>query len=151
MILISVIDHYLRLKAKLDWKTNPKKLGRVHLGYVENKGTFHGLLKESPKTAVKLHALFVACAIFFVFYSVLTRKKTLTQIGWVLAAIGGMSNLWDRAMNGYVTDYFSFDGKLYFNLADFFVFLGVTMIFLSDIFSMTADKIRQSKAATNEG
>lgn len=149
MILISLMDHYLRLKAKLDWKTNPKKLGRLHLGYVENKGSFHGFLKDNPKTVLKLHALFVACSVFFVFYSVIMRKNTLAQIGWVLTSIGGMSNLWDRAMNGYVTDYFSFNGKLFFNIADFFVFIGVTMIFLADIFSVTKEAVRQKKAVTN--
>lgn len=135
MIVLSVIDQYLRLKARTDWRRKPATLGNLKLGYVENYGAFKGFMKEHPKKVLKYQAIFVVCCIVYTFYVVLSRKNSLIQMGWLLSGIGGLNNLWDRALNGYVTDYLSLNGKLYFNIADVLVFAGVTISFLGQLFA----------------
>ena len=59
-----------------------------------------------------------------------------------MTSIGGMANLYDRIWNGFVTDYASIGGKLYFNIADLLVFAGCVMVVLDEVFSMSVTKRR---------
>ena len=138
MTLLCFLDHYLRLKARTDWRKKPRKYGKMTLGYVENYGAWKGLMKQHPKKVLKYQTIFVICSILYTGYVILRRKNTLIQVGWLLSSLGGMNNLWDRAVHGYVTDYVSLNEKLYFNIADVFVFIGATLAFLGEFFSMTA-------------
>ncbi len=130
---LCILDFLLRLKAKADWRERPVKWGRLQFGYVENYGVFHGLLKDQPKRVLKYQLLMVICCVFYTGYVLLTRRSSLSQVGWLLVSIGGLNNLLDRIWNGYVTDYVSVNGKLYFNIADLLVFGGCVIAFLAEL------------------
>lgn len=138
MSIFYLLDYYFRLKSRADWRRKPSKIGNLHLGYVENYGVCKGLFKDKPKEVLKYQSIFVVCTVLYCIYLMFSRKRSLYQAGWMLIAIGGMGNLWDRAMNGFVTDYMSIDGKLYFNIADIFVFAGACMVFLTEIYDLLA-------------
>ncbi|RRD94868.1 signal peptidase II [Clostridiales bacterium COT073_COT-073] len=138
MTLLCFLDHYLRLKAKSDWRKKPLTFGKMKLGYVENYGAFKGLMKNHPKKLLKYQFIFVVCSLLYTTYVIAARKKSLIQIGWLLASLGGLNNLWERALKGYVTDYVSLNGKLYFNIADIFVFAGASMVFLGQVFDLAS-------------
>lgn len=138
MLLLSLLDHYLRLKAKTDWSKKPRSFGKLKLAYVENYGAFKGLMKNHPKQVLKYQAIFVVLCILYSIYVLISKKNTWIQVGWLLTSMGGLSNLWDRAMHGYVTDYLSLNGKLYLNIADIFVFVGLSLVFLGDVFALVA-------------
>ena len=142
MIGIWILDFYLRLKAKADWKQQPRRIGPLRLGYVENYGVYKGLLKNQPKKALKYQMIFVLCSVLYTTYIIVRKKTGLYQAGWLLTSIGGMANLYDRIWNGFVTDYASIGGKLYFNIADLLVFAGCVMVVLDEVFSMSVTKRR---------
>ena len=135
MIGLWILDFYLRLKAKTDWKDRPRRLGPLKLGYVENYGVYKGLLKNQPKKALRYQMIFVLCSVLYTFYIMARKKSRLYQAGWLLTSIGGMANLYDRAWNGFVTDYVSVSGKLYFNIADVLIFAGCALSCLHQLFS----------------
>ncbi len=57
------------------------------------------------------------------------RAKLIELIGWALLFAGGLSNIGERIILGYVRDYFLvFNGV--FNLADFFIIVGVVLVAL---------------------
>ena len=142
MIGIWILDFYLRLKAKADWKQQPRRIGPLRLGYVENYGMYKGMLKNQPKKALKYQMIFVLCSVLYTIYIIVRKKTGLYQAGWLLTSIGGMANLYDRIWNGFVTDYASIGGKLYFNIADLLVFAGCVMVVLDEVFSMSVTKRR---------
>ena len=137
MISIWILDFYLRLKAKTDWRQRPRQIGPLKLGYVENYGVYKGLLKDRPKKALKYQMIFVLCSILYTIYLILRKRPGLFQAGWLLTSIGGMANLYDRAWNGFVTDYVSLNGKLYFNIADLLVFAGCVLTIWQEVLTMT--------------
>ena len=124
MIGIWILDFYLRLKARADWKQKPGQIGPFKLGYVENYGACKGLLKNQPKKVLRLQLICVLCSVLYTVWVIVRRRSSLYQIGWLFISLGGMANLYDRAWNGFVTDYVSQNGKLYFNIADLLVFAG---------------------------
>ncbi len=142
MIGIWILDFYLRLKAKADWKQQLRRIGPLRLGYVENYGVYRGLLKNQPRKALKYQTIFVLCSVLYTIYIIVRKKTGLYQAGWLLNSIGGMANLYDRIWNGFVTDYASIGGKLYFNIADLLVFAGCVMVVLDEVFSMSVTKRR---------
>ena len=142
MIGIWILDFYLRLKAKADWKQQLRRIGPLRLGYVENYGMYKGMLKNQPKKALKYQMIFVLCSVLYTIYIIVRKKTGLYQAGWLLISIGGMANLYDRIWNGFVTDYASIGGKLYFNIADLLVFAGCVMVVLDEVFSMSVTKRR---------
>lgn len=142
MIGIWILDFYLRLKAKADWKQQPRRIGPLRLGYVENYGVYKGMFKNQPKKALKYQMIFVLCSVLYTIYIIVRKKAGLYQAGWLLTSIGGMANLYDRIWNGFVTDYASIGGKLYFNIADLLVFAGCVMVVLDEVFSMSVTKRR---------
>ncbi|MFA7300890.1 MAG: signal peptidase II [Candidatus Shapirobacteria bacterium] len=51
------------------------------------------------------------------------------SIGWLLIIIGGMFNLIERVVNGYVTDYLPIFGtNIYNNINDYLIFIGGIMV-----------------------
>ena len=62
---------------------------------------------------------------------------------------GGIGNLIDRVLNGYVVDYFDvvFMKFAIFNVADCFVVVGCVCLFIGVLFSEAFDARRTRKAA----
>lgn len=140
MILLSALDFFLKMKAKADWQDKPKKVGRLHLGYVKNYGVFNGFLNDKPKNVLTFQMIMVTICLAYTFYVVMARKNTVKQIGWLLISLGGLNNFIDRVLNGFVTDYLSLNKKMYFNIADIFVFSGASFAFLADLYETMREK-----------
>lgn len=64
--------------------------------------------------------------LWFFFY---TQKQTTlwSQIGFTLVYVGALSNMIDRAIHGYVIDYFRVVTSM-FNLADVYILIGVIIL-----------------------
>lgn len=115
----------------------PGGLGELRLA--ENSGAFLGLGAELPASVrwwvftIGTGAGLLALAIYAVGYG---RWTTVSFLGAALVVAAGASNLIDRvARDGLVTDFVMLRcGPLrtgVFNLADMFVLLGVSLIFLA--------------------
>lgn len=108
--------------------------GRIVWRRVENRGFALDLLDERPKivrngslAAVLLGGIY-GCGTF------LRRGHLTEKMGAALVLGGGLSNLYDRLMRGYVVDYIGFRTKwkkltgITYNFGDLFIFSGMGML-----------------------
>ena len=117
--------------------------GSLQFFYVENSGGMLSFGSElSEKTKFILFQIIVPLILFLLFLYTIT-KKGLNK--WEITALifflsGGIGNVIDRILNhGKVIDFIIIEIFDYhtgvFNLADFYVFLGLIILFLSKIIS----------------
>lgn len=104
----------------------------ITLGY--NRGVSFGLFNSDSPYAPYVLAAF-ALVIVIVLSVALWRSNSLVQTAGFAAIIGGaLGNVVDRLDDGAVTDFLDFYVGQYhwptFNLADTFIFCGVTLLFI---------------------
>lgn len=121
----------------------PGTNGKVILHKNHNPGFSFGRLKDHP-SLVQMVPLAVASFIGGILSNLLQTKGRLPEkLALSLSLGGAVSNLYDRLIRRYVVDYFSLQfGKLkkvVFNLGDIFIFLGATIILITE-FTRTLKK-----------
>ncbi|MDO5015140.1 MAG: signal peptidase II [Clostridia bacterium] len=113
----------------------------INLRYVENTGAAFGIFSSKPLliTIINITAL---CGL--IIYA-LVKMKELSKDGYLIplsmVIAGGLGNIIDRIINGFVTDYFEFaffDFPV-FNFADIFITLGAVAIIFLLIFELIKD------------
>lgn len=140
---IIVAELFIKKKAEKDLDEDmcfeldplPVKVRKLH-----NYGMANSTLKDKPEL-VKIIGV-VIMSVFVLFFILLLPVKGRNSLKVAMALIigGGLSNLLDRFLKGYVTDYFSFKtpfkwlNRLVFNLSDMFIFIGGIIAILSECF-----------------
>ena len=76
-----------------------------------------------PQNIIIILSLVIIAGLF-----VLAYKKSLYRFLIFIIILGAVSNLADRIVHGFVTDYFYLWPISYFNLADLFIFAGVLLL-----------------------
>lgn len=109
---------------------------RFRLEYATNVGSWGGFLGQLPEGLRRL-ALVYGVGLLLLALGVYIVRKTQTRletIGLSLALAGGLGNLFDRAVLGYVVDFLNvgFGGLRtnIFNLADMLVLTGIGLFLL---------------------
>lgn len=119
----------------------PKELeetgGLIMLHRNHNDGLPFGALRNKPEL-VRQIPVAVLSAVAGIFFWIYPRKgMTAEKIGAALILGGGLSNLYDRFVRGYVVDYFSIQWKklkkVVFNLGDFCIFAGAAILLVMEI------------------
>ena len=126
-----------------------------HLTYSNNYGAAFGILQNKQTFLILLTAVMMVGIMIYMFSQ---RKKVG---GWVMVSLalivgGGIGNLIDRVVNGYVVDMLDF--RLWdpiFNVADVGVTCGCILLVLAVFFSEPAyrrktKEIRRTKKAAEE-
>lgn len=136
-LVIVVLDQVLKLIAK-NYLLRPVAINSfIGLRYEENSGIAWGIGLSQPW----LSLLNIIILVFIIFWSLhsfdFSKKTTFFSLGFVLG--GGLGNLLDRLLRGYVIDYFSVGWWPVFNLADAFLSAGIFLILVF------YDKIRRSR------
>lgn len=110
---------------------------RVEITESHNKGIVLGAFNKNTTVAKILHGGAEVCCILILLKPVIKSTSALFKVGAGLFIGGGLSNLEDRLINGYVTDYFRFCkakwkrlGRIVFNVADMCVFLGAALVLI---------------------
>lgn len=110
----------------------------VRLIKYQNRGMAGNRLEKRP-TLVKLIGVAVLAVLITIFcLTLLVQGKKGLKAGLALIIGGGLANLLERFLHGYVTDYvqfkvpFPYIRKLIFNAADFCVFIGGAVMLLSE-------------------
>lgn len=103
--------------------------GVLQLSYTENEGAAFGMLQGGRWFFVVLTGIMMLALLAFLLSGKM-RKFRLFHISCVLIIAGGIGNLIDRIVQGYVVDFiettlFSFP---LFNLADCFVVIGSALL-----------------------
>lgn len=145
IIVISIIVAELIIKKKaeenledgevVEFDRLPIKVRKLH-----NYGMANSTLNTKPQI-VKMIGVAVMAVLVVGFVLILPLKgKNALKVAFALILGGGLSNLLDRFMKGYVTDYFSFKtpfrrlNRLVFNISDIFIFVGAVIAVLSECF-----------------
>ncbi len=100
--------------------------GVLHLTYVQNTGAAFGLLQGQTYLIIAV-TLLVALVLF------LNRKEFVrdhlgVRIAYTFGIAGGLGNLLDRILHGWVTDFIDLRVWPVFNVADSSIFVGVALL-----------------------
>lgn len=135
----------LLLKDKLSYGLWPDVF---HLTYTENTGAAFSMF-SSHTTLLAVFSLVMALGMSYYLYR---RKKEsaplLEQISLAFIIGGAFGNLYDRAILGYVIDFFDFRWIHFavFNVADSFITLGALLLVLS----LVREELQKKKNGTQE-
>jgi len=133
--IIIIVDQLLKYLVRLNLQENQKFEvidNFFSIAFVKNTGAAFGILKGQ-------RILFITAAvIFFIFILYLyfneLRKCRFSLITVVFLIGGSLSNLIDRILFSYVTDFIAVLEFPVINTADIFIFLGVFMLIYQLIF-----------------
>ena len=123
--------------------------GVLRFTYVENTGAAFGILSEHRWLFISISAVAIAGMLWFLF----VRKPESRLLGFSLVLLvgGGVGNMIDRVLLGYVIDFIDFHAfpgiwVWVFNVADTSITIGAGLLALYLITS-TIDEARAAKAA----
>lgn len=129
VVLFDQLTKYL-VQSNMDLNsTIPLIDGIFHITYIQNYGAAFSILQN--KTVFLIIMQLIVIAVILV-YLVKKQKNEhwCLLLSVSLIAAGGMGNLIDRAMNGYVVDFFDFRIWPIFNVADIAVCVGCGLLVL---------------------
>ena len=125
--------------------------GVLQFSYVENYGGAFGIFQGKAAILAAVTGFFLAVLLGAVIWFGRQKKYFLM---WTLAMVvgGGIGNLIDRVMRGFVVDYIDFCLINYpvFNVADCFVVIGTISLMLF-VFLSERKEERKKKAETSSG
>jgi len=104
-----------------------------HITYIHNTGAAFSIMAGQISLLILLPLFMIIAAVVFMF---VMRKKghPMLMTSVALIAGGGVGNLIDRMMLGYVVDYLDFRVFPIFNLADIAVCIGCGLLILYVLF-----------------
>ncbi len=108
----------------------------LHLTYLENTGAAFGSFKDHRWVFLIASSVALIAFLFFLFFK--TPKHILGRISLALLLGGGVGNMIDRIMLGYVVDFVDFRliNFAIFNFADACVTVGTVLLFIYVIWFM---------------
>ena len=115
-----------------------------HITYVQNRGIAFSMLYGQEKLILAVTGLLLAAGLV---YLIIFRRKNppLFNTGIALVLGGGLSNVIDRMLYGYVVDMFDFGSFPVFNVADVCICVGCGLMLLYVLGSMKDDKGNQKE------
>lgn len=105
----------------------------LKLTYTQNTGAAFGIGSNSTSMVVAVNVVIIGLIIYFIF----SKKEEISRLILIalhLIVAGGISNLIDRIIRGFVIDYIDISPLIrypVFNLADIFIVVGCIIIAIS--------------------
>lgn len=129
VISIVLLDQYFKKYAEEHYKDNRQERGNYKLYLVKNYGAFRGLFKNRKSLLLIIQSAGTLLVSIIFIHGIMTGKGKLYNTGLALLLGGALGNLVDRIKKGYVRDFIAFKWtkNLYYNLADFMIFLGAIL------------------------
>ena len=148
MVLIVFLDQLTKYLTVLYLKpidTLPIIKDVIHLTYVENTGAAFGMMKNQRWLFMIVSTVAIAAMLIYLF-----KKKTQPKLENVAIAFivgGGIGNMIDRVLLGYVVDMIDFRliNFAVFNVADSFVCVGAGLLMLY-IIKLGIEEYKEEKA-----
>ena len=104
----------------------------LDLAHIHNFGISFGLFSGMISPWFLIFIGFFVTGI--IFYMMMQAKNKMEKIGLLIIIAGALSNIFDRAMNGYVIDFIYLHYKDFywpaFNFADIYISIGVFILVL---------------------
>ena len=115
------------------WETIPVIRDVFHFTYVQNKGAAFSMWQEQWSVLIALPFVVIAAGLALIYLKRNTWKPLmLTAVAFICG--GGLGNLIDRMLFGYVVDIFDFRVFPVFNIADIFICIGCGLMILDVLF-----------------
>lgn len=123
--------------------------GFLRFSYVQNRGAAFGMLSDNRWVFLVLSTLAIVCLVAFMLIS--KPQSKLERVGLALILAGGIGNMIDRVMLGYVVDFIDFYGiwSYVFNIADSCICIGVGLIILYVIL-LSIEEYKMSKTTAGD-
>ncbi len=122
-------------------ETLPVFRGVLDITYVQNRGAAFSLFQNSQLITVILPIITILAGIAFLVY-LRRNNERVAELGALLIVSGGIGNLIDRTVIGFVTDMISIGRFPVFNVADICVTVGCGLLILWGILG----EIKNAKA-----
>jgi signal peptidase II len=92
----------------------------------------YGFVFSLPMPVVLMFVIYFLVGVFLLIYLWKNWNgfSGLMRFSWILIVAGGVSNVLERLVLGYVRDFIYFYGGLIINLADLYIFFGAIVICL---------------------
>ncbi len=140
--LVIIIDQCTKYMVRINFEqgeTLPIISDILHLTYVRNLGAAFSMFENIKVVTIiiPLFILLIAITALFFFYKRISR---FSRISISLIIAGGMSNLIDRIILGYVTDMIDFRIFPVFNIADISVCVGCVLLIVGMFLPKKLDK-----------
>ncbi len=140
-IALDQLTKWLAVKYLKPIDTQPIIKNVLHLTYVENRGAAFGMLADARWVFLILSSVTILFLIGFLYLGYTDRPFYTISISMIIS--GGIGNMIDRIMLGYVVDFVDFRliNFAVFNGADSIVCVGAGMLILA----LVLDIIMESK------
>lgn len=132
-VALDQLIKYAVVNSMALYQTIPVLEDIFHITYIHNTGAAFSMMEGMRVFLILLPLIMIACAVIYMFI----KRKTghpLMMTSVALIAGGGIGNLIDRALLGYVVDYLDFRVFPIFNLADICVCTGCGLLILYVLF-----------------
>ena len=142
VVVIDQVTKRLAVSGLSGIETYPLVDGVLHLTYVENTGAAFGMMKDSRWVFMVVSA--ASIILLPIVIAVYRKRYPFACVCMAMILGGGIGNMIDRVMLGYVVDFIDFRLIHFavFNGADSFVTVGEIML----VVYMIIEFIRESKA-----
>ncbi len=146
-VFLDQITKYLTILYLKPIDTQPLWEGVLHLTYVENTGAAFGMMKDSRWIFMITSTAAIVGILGYMIYRVYIKKSRMPWMEALSLSFivgGGIGNMIDRTLLGYVVDMIDFRliNFAVFNVADSFVCVGAGLMVLYLILEM----VKESKA-----
>lgn len=141
-ILLDQLTKLLAVKLLKPIRTLPIIKDALHLTYVENRGAAFGMLADSRWVFMLVSSVAILGLIFFLYLGM--TSGGLYEVSLAMIISGGIGNMIDRLLLGYVVDFIDFRliDFAVFNGADSFVCVGAGLL----VFALVRDIIKESRS-----
>lgn len=142
VILLDQVTKILALQYLAPAGSYPLWENVLHLTYVENTGAAFGMLQDRRWVFLVISTVALSGMIVYMFLNKTKHPLETTAVAFIVG--GGIGNMIDRVLLGYVVDFIDFCliNFAIFNVADSFVCVGAGFLALWVIL----DSIREEKA-----
>ena len=129
-----IVKHHLEKRKSLSFFNR-----HLSISYVENSGGPLGIFRGKRWFIIGFSLIIMVGLVLLYYQDLNLSNNFLETLGFILIMSGGVSNLFDRIVYGYVVDYISF--KVFkkhspiFNFADFMIVTGMIML-ITQIFQL---------------
>lgn len=134
VIVFDQITKLIAVKYLMPISSVPIIRDVLHLTYVENRGAAFGMLQNHRWVFMVLSTVVMVIILVVMFkYKKYLHSLMLTGLSFIVG--GGIGNMIDRTINGFVVDFVDFTliNFAVFNIADTFICVGVGLLILDII------------------
>jgi len=145
-IALDQLTKWLSVKYLAPIDTLPIIKDVIHLTYVENRGAAFGMLANHRWVFIIISTVTIVLLLYLLFSGRLSSNKLYT-VSVAMIISGGIGNMIDRTLLGYVVDFIDFRliNFAVFNGADSFVCVGAGILMLGLVLDIIAESKKQKQ------